>query len=170
MRLYYFPDKSCRCAACYCNGHVLSRAGVLTVEDYDFVLAVAAEQLFVGTMGYTFDQYFIGFSYLFLVVFQRYLPLQCNNLLKAPCFRFVGNIVFEMLFGVSVGTHRELEHIGVVVSYLTEHVESRLMVLFGLRAETCDNISCYAACGQNAVYGLDAAEVPFRSVVAVHQF
>ena len=75
-----------------------------------------------------------------------------------------------MLVGEGVGAHGEFEHIGVVVAHASKDVEGGLMVLFGLAAEAGDDIGGDGAVGQVAAYGIDAVQIPFARVAAVHAF
>ena len=149
---------------------VLTRYGILSVEDDDFVLAVAPEELFVGAVRGTFDENLIGASHFLLVVFECYLALNGNNFFKASCLFIVGDIVLHVARREGVGAHGVFEHISVVVAYAAEHLECGLMVFLGFGAETSNDIGCYGAVRQVAVYGIDAVEIPLGGVVAIHKF
>ena len=116
-----------------------------------------------------FYQHLEGLANFFAVVFQRYLSLQGNDFLQSAGLLGFGYIVLKVLGGIGVRAHGELEHVGIVVAHLAEHLQRHLVFLFGLGTEACNHVGGDGTVGHVAADGCNAVQIPGRVVVPVHQ-
>ena len=141
----------------------------MAVENNHLVLAVPAKKLFFAPMRLALHQHLIGLAYLLLVVLQRNLTLQGNNLLQSACLHLVGHIIHQMFFGIGVGAHRKLKHIGIIISHLSKHLQRHLVFLLRLAAKAGYHIRRYRAVGHIPSNRGYAVQIPSRVIVPIHQ-
>ena len=143
---------------------------ITPVEDNDFVLRSAAEELLAGAFACSLDQYLEGLAHIAAVALGREFVLQGNHLVQTAELHLFGYVIGQVARGVRAGPLAVFEHEGRVVLTLAHERERELVVLFGFGVIAHEDVGGQAAVGQDAPDGSHAVEIPGPGVLAVHEF